>query len=220
MPPRRNVPRKSGHTKVANSTAKSPSPNDEHAQPHSVVASSEPAPERVIQERERTLSPASSDASVAPSEEHVSESEVAEPSQKASNKKVKTHTHLTVEQEEDMIDWLKAHEVLYNKKLVDYKDTKKKTFVWQQQAEQMGVNVDELKIWYTSLRTRFTKLKKTKSGEGAPDHSERDLRVLDKFSFLAPFTYEVKKRTLVSVSAIHKGKFIFQWRICYIKLYM
>ena len=160
MPPRRNVPRKSGHTKVANSTAKSPSPNDEHAQPHSVVASSEPAPERVIQEREITVSPASYDASVAPSGEHVSESEVAEPSQKASNKKVKTHTHLTVEQEEDMIDWLKAHEVLYNKHLVDYKDTKKKTFVWQQQAEQMGVNVDELKIWYTSLRTRFTKLKK------------------------------------------------------------
>ena len=59
----------------------------------------------------------------------MSESEVAKPSQKASNEKVKTHTHLTVEQEEDMIDWLKAHEVLYNKKLVDYKDTKKKTFV-------------------------------------------------------------------------------------------
>ncbi|KAH3717800.1 hypothetical protein DPMN_060596 [Dreissena polymorpha] len=64
----------------------------------------------------------------------------------------------------------------------------------------MGVNGDELKIWYNSLRTRYTKLKKTKSGDGAPERSDKDQRVLNNFSFLAPFTNKVKKRTVVSVS--------------------
>ena len=54
----------------------------------------------------------------------------------------------TKDQEEDMIDWLKANEVLYNKKLGGYKETKKKAFLWQQQAEVMDVDADELKIWY------------------------------------------------------------------------
>ncbi|KAH3805699.1 hypothetical protein DPMN_134006 [Dreissena polymorpha] len=105
-----------------------------------------------------------------------------------------------MEQHEAMVDWLKSNELLYNKNLDSYKDTKKKTFLWEKQAEVMGVNGDELKIWYNSLRTRYTKLKKTKSGDGAPEQSDRDQWVLNSFSLLAPFTYEVKKRTVVSVS--------------------
>ena len=64
----------------------------------------------------------------------------------------------------------------------------------------MGVSVDELKVWYTSLQTLFTKLNKKKSGDGAPEHSDHDQWVLNHFSFLAPFTYEVRRRPLVSVS--------------------
>ncbi|KAH3898222.1 hypothetical protein DPMN_022444 [Dreissena polymorpha] len=64
----------------------------------------------------------------------------------------------------------------------------------------MGVNDDEVKICYNNLRTRNTKLKKTKSGDGAPELSDRDQCVLNNFSFLDLFTYEVKKRTVVSVS--------------------
>ena len=82
--------------------------------------------------------------------------------QQKSLKKTKTHTHLTPEQEEAMVEWLKANEVLYNNKLEAYKDTKKKNFLWQKQAEVMGVNSEELIIWYTSLRTRYTKLRKKK----------------------------------------------------------
>ena len=50
-----------------------------------------------------------------------------------------------------MVQWLNVHEVLYNKKLQNYKDTMKKAFLWQEQADEMGVNVDELKVCYTSL---------------------------------------------------------------------
>ena len=144
----------------------------------------------------RVLSPAPSDGSR--SEGQMEEEDKGQ--KKPKKKKPKTHTHLTKDQEEAMIDWLKSHEVLYNKKLEGYKDTKRKAFLWQNQAEVMDESVDELRIWYNSLRTRYTKLKKKKSGDGAPEHSDRDIWVLDNFSFLAPFTYEVKKRTLVSVS--------------------
>ena len=51
--------------------------------------------------------------------------EDAELSQKAKKKKAKTHTHHTIDQQDDMVDWLKAQDVLYNKKLQSYKDTKR-----------------------------------------------------------------------------------------------
>ena len=204
MPPKRSGYRKTGRGKAASTTTRrSRSPDETPAEPTKVAEPPEPAPECVIpereRERERAVSTGPCQASATPSEGHLSD-EDGEQSQKAKKKKAKTHTHLTIDQEEDMVDWLKAHEVLYSKKLDGYNDTNKKAFLWQQQAEVMDVNVDELKIWYTSPRTRFTKLKKKKSGDSAPDHSERDQWVLDKFAFLATFTYEVKKRTLVSVS--------------------
>ena len=86
-----------------------------------------------------------------------------------------------------MVLWLKAHEVLYNKKLMNYKDTKKKAFLWQEQANEMGVNIGELSVWCTRLQTHFTKLDKKKSGDGAPGHSDHDQWMLNHFSFLAPF---------------------------------
>ena len=64
----------------------------------------------------------------------------------------------------------------------------------------MGLNVEELKVWYTSLWTRFTKLKKKKSRDGALEHSNREQWVLNHFSFLVPFTYKIRRRPLVSVS--------------------
>ena len=99
-----------------------------------------------------------------------------------------------------MIEWLMNHEVLYNKKLEGYEDTKGKALLWQKQLEEMGLPVYELKTWYSSLKTRYTKLRKLKSGDGNPEYSERDQWVLQSFSFLAAFTYQVNRRPLVSVS--------------------
>lgn len=50
--------------------------------------------------------------------------------QKPKKNKAKTYTHLTMDQEDAMFDWLKNNEVLYNKKLEGYKDTKKKALLW------------------------------------------------------------------------------------------
>ena len=183
MPPKRSA-RKTGRGKAATSrptTRRSPSSRSSEGQPDQAQVAEPPEP-------------------VPGSCRCPHSASVDDGEQQKSLKKSKTHTHLTPEQEEAMVEWLKANEVLYNKKLEAYKDTKKKNFLWQKQAEVMGVNSEELIIWYTSLRTRYTKLRKKKSGDGAPELTERDQWLLDNFSFLSPFTYEVRKSTLVSVS--------------------
>ena len=199
MPPRKRRNTQMLHMKAA--PTKSQSTCSSEATPNHPQDSepSEPIAENRSEENERAVSPEPSDDSSSKSESQMSEGN-AEQSQKPALKKTKTYTNLTMDQQEAMVEWLKTHEVLYNKKLESYKDTKKKAFLWQQQAEVIGVDVEMLKIWYNRLRTRYTKLKKMKSGNGAPEHSERDQWVLNNFSFLAPFTYEVKKRTLISVS--------------------
>ncbi len=58
----------------------------------------------------------------------------AEEGSQPADKKRKIVTDLTPEQEEDMIQWLRDHPVLWNKKLTDYKDITLKDALWQEQA--------------------------------------------------------------------------------------
>ena len=74
---------------------------------------------------------------------------------------------LTPEQEEEAVDFLKTQDILYNKRLVDYKDTAKREMVWlelatkvesvikwQSQCTQYGKFKD--KVWPGSTRTLRT----------------------------------------------------------------
>ena len=199
MPPRKGRARKTGCAKAATtkrieSTCSTEARPDHPKVPEPVSESGSKEDEGVV-----SLHPL---MTASKSESQMPEEDGGQ-SQKQKKKKTKTYTHLTIAQQEAMVDWLKTHEALYNKKLEGYKDTKKKAFLWQKQAELM--DVDELKIWYNSLRTRYTKLKKMKSGDGAPEHTDRDQWVLNNFSCLAPFTYEVKKRTLVCLIVLQTG---------------
>lgn len=115
-------------------------------------------------------------------------------------KKDKILVVLTEEEENVMVEWLEANPILYNKKLKTYKDTSKKDTLWREKALEMGKDVIILKTWYTSLRTRYGRLRKFNSGQEAPDLTERDLWILRSFEFLKNHIIEVPKRTLVSVS--------------------
>ena len=59
------------------------------------------------------------DDSASKSKSQMSEEDGGQ-SQKQKKKKTKTYTHLTIAQQEAMVDWLKTHEFLYNKKLEGY----------------------------------------------------------------------------------------------------
>lgn len=133
-----------------------------------------------------------------PEEEQVPEVSVAGPSSKK-QKKEKTAAILSEEEENTMVEWLESNPILYNKKLKTYKDSTKKEALWREKAQEMDKDVTLLKTWYSSLRTRFGRLRKFSSGQGPPEMTERDLWIIRSFEFLKPHIIEVPKRTLVSV---------------------
>ena len=45
--------------------------------------------------------------------------------------------NLTEEQEQHEADWYRDHEILYNRRLKEYKDTKAKMFLFEQKAASM-----------------------------------------------------------------------------------
>jgi len=57
-----------------------------------------------------------------------------------------------------------------------------------------------LSTWYKSTRSRYGRILKKKSGDGAAELTERDLWVNAKFKFLKVHLHDVPKRTLASVS--------------------
>ena len=75
---------------------------------------------------------------------------------------------LSSEQEDDLVEWLKENPCLFIKKL------NKMVALWQEKGAEMCVEVALLKTWFESMRTRFGKLTKSKSGDGNIDHTERD----------------------------------------------
>ena len=116
------------------------------------------------------------------------------------SKKTKVCCSLTKMEEQNMVEWLEENPIIYNKKLKTFKDTKKKEYLWREKAAEFGKVPAELKIWYTSLRTRFGRLKKKKSRHEDKEMTERDEWVYNHFQFLTPHVHEVQPRTLVSLS--------------------
>ncbi|KAH3771301.1 hypothetical protein DPMN_172615 [Dreissena polymorpha] len=99
-----------------------------------------------------------------------------------------------------MVEWLIAHPNLYNKKLNGNKETQKKEYLWREQANLLGKAADIIKTWYSSIRTRYGRLIKTRSCAPDEELTERDSWILREFGFLQPHIIEVNKRTAVSVS--------------------
>ncbi|XP_014675988.1 PREDICTED: uncharacterized protein LOC106815965 [Priapulus caudatus] len=114
-------------------------------------------------------------------------------------RKNKFYSFLTEEEEQSMVDWLTENTVFYNKKMKAYKDMTKKEFLWREKAAELGKDVAELKLWYSSLRTRFGRLNKKKSGQEDVEMTERDEWVYNHFQFLAPYIHEVQPKTTVSM---------------------
>ncbi|XP_034016751.1 uncharacterized protein LOC117501899 [Thalassophryne amazonica] len=108
----------------------------------------------------------------------------------------------TVEQEQEMVDWLKAPEqdCILNKKHRNYIKKGLKDTLWEQKAREMGKASDQLKKWYINMRTRFGKLKQTPSGSSNNELTARDRWILHHFEFLSPhLVVQVKKRVTLSM---------------------
>ncbi len=143
-----------------------------------------------------------------PSEPADSSHEETSPAESASRdtsplpkaKKAKKTTDLNLAEEEAIAEWIRINDCLYNKKLNSYKDKPRKDKLWDDKAAEMGKTSETLQIWYRSLRTRYGRLLKKKSGQGATELTERDEWVLAQFAFLKTHIYKVQRRTVVNVS--------------------
>ncbi|KAM9322195.1 uncharacterized protein KZ484_020419 [Pholidichthys leucotaenia] len=115
-------------------------------------------------------------------------------------RKEKTSATLTEAEEDIMLEWLREHPEIYNKKLKDYKNMPKKVALWEEKAFEMGKTVDYLQLWYRSMRTRMSRLLRTKSGQGSEELTERDTWVMDNFSFLRVHIEAVHRRPMKSIA--------------------
>ena len=68
----------------------------------------------------------------------ASVSSVTSGARKKESSKTKIFTDLSPEQEKDMVEWLEANPVIYNRKLAAYKYSQKKTLLWNEKAEAIG----------------------------------------------------------------------------------
>jgi len=75
---------------------------------------------------------------------------------------------LPPEQEQDVADWYRENEFLYNFRTVDYKNKEKMQRVTQEKAETLGITAEQLITWLKSMRDRAGKItKKQPFGSGA-----------------------------------------------------
>ena len=119
-------------------------------------------------------------------------------SQPPRQKRLRVAADLTEEEEEAMVEFLTEHEVLYNKKLQDYRDKNKKQALWDEIAATLGKDVKLLQTWYDSVRTRYGKILKDnkKSGSGLDHLIQRQQWIFTKFGFLHQFIAPCPRRSL------------------------
>ena len=88
-------------------------------------------------------------------------------------KKQRLHVKLTDDQEDQLAGFIQENTNLYDKANKQWlnKDARRQT--WEEIAMKMELSANEVSSWFHSMRARFGRLKKTKSGQGAPKVTDR-----------------------------------------------
>ena len=113
------------------------------------------------------------------------------------------YTSLKPEEEDELMQWYRDNELLYNKKLSSFRNRTRKTEVKEAQAKKMDKTVEVLENWMLNMRTRYAKLIDDKSGMATREMTERDQWIYNSFDFLRPHIVRCPTRTskkLVSVA--------------------
>ena len=103
---------------------------------------------------------------------------------KADKRSKKLLVLFTAEQEQKILDFLLDNEILYNKRLMDYKDRSKREAVWDKFCEENNLNKDACQKWFQSQCILFGKVTHMKSSQGEPLLAERQKWTRDNFDFL------------------------------------
>ena len=79
------------------------------------------------------------------------------------------------------MDFLCDNEILYNKRLMDYKDRSKRKTLWDKYFEENNLDKEACQRWFQSQCTLFRKVTHMKSGQGKPQLTERQKWTIDNF---------------------------------------
>ena len=120
---------------------------------------------------------ASSGASIAPCVASTS------PATLVKKRAKKTQFCLDFQEEQLMCDFLRENAMIWDIKKTDYRRVDKKAKLWEDQGKAMGKSVEHLQGWFKSLRDTHTRLDKNKSGDGAPEMTEREQWVKANFGY-------------------------------------
>ncbi|MPC47578.1 hypothetical protein E2C01_041328 [Portunus trituberculatus] len=128
-----------------------------------------------------------------------------EPSRKS--KKQKTTFGMDADKEEVLAVFIRENPILWNIKRSDYRRRDKKSKLWQDQADIMGIPSEHLKGWFRSVRDQHTRLHK-KSGDDLPSLTERERWIIKTFAFLRAVTRHVRDpvRRLRTIDVAEKGR--------------
>ena len=92
------------------------------------------------------------ESQMAPPEEDEGDDKATQASTCASaRKKRKPNVVIDEATNKDIIEWLRDNPLLYSKGMKDYKDTQKER-IWSRKADDLKMDVSQLKTWYKSLQ--------------------------------------------------------------------
>ena len=91
----------------------------------------------------------------------------------------------TAEQEQKIVDFLCDNEILYNKCLMDYKDSSKREAVWDKFCNENNLNKDVCQMWFQREGTLFGKVTHMKFSHGEPVLTERQKWTKNNFDFFS-----------------------------------
>ena len=111
------------------------------------------------------------------------------------HRKKSTHVFLTDEQERMLGEWVQEHPLLFDRGCVDFKDAAKKNKLFEEKARTLEppLTGKQLATWLRSIRTRYGRLTKFKSGQAARDLTAREKWILSVFSFFGKHIVRQKK---------------------------
>ena len=102
---------------------------------------------------------------------------------KADQRSKKPTVLFSAEEEQELVHFYHDNEILYNKRLMDYKDMSKREAVWDKFCEENNFDKDACQRWFQSQCTLFGKVNHMKSSQGEPQLTERQKWTRDNFDF-------------------------------------
>ena len=90
---------------------------------------------------------------------------------------------LTTQQKDDM-----SNPCIFKQKMSEYMNSERKNRLWAKKADELSVEMPLLKTWFKSMRMRYCKLTKAKSGDRAAEHTDHDKWIIAQFKFIHTHT--------------------------------